>query len=265
MALYDVVDGIYRKVAKKYDPVEGVYRKVTKAFDPVNGVYRQYFSGATPVSTLAVGDSVWLNVDGVQTEFLVVHQGNPDSTLYDASCDGTWLMSVKTDDTLWQFSSSYSYYDLSSMPSVLNAFYARISRQDAIKEVKIPYRSHNGLQGGSNGYQCHCFIPTAKEVNCTKYVRKNGSIYYIDHDSDGGTCLDYFVGKGDSDRIAYNGKGSQVDWWTRTIVGDGYVVAVNYLGEAHQNSITNGSNYIRPMLIIHSDTPIDPETHTIVT
>jgi hypothetical protein len=48
MALYDVVNGVYRKVTKKYDPVEGVYRKVTKAFDPVDGVYRQYFSSGVP-------------------------------------------------------------------------------------------------------------------------------------------------------------------------------------------------------------------------
>lgn len=48
MALYDVLNGVYRKVSKKYDPVEGVYRKVTKAFDPVDGVYRQYFSSGVP-------------------------------------------------------------------------------------------------------------------------------------------------------------------------------------------------------------------------
>ena len=48
MALYDPVDGVYRKVTKKYDPVDGVYRKVTKAFDQVDGVYRQYFSSGVP-------------------------------------------------------------------------------------------------------------------------------------------------------------------------------------------------------------------------
>ena len=31
MALYDPVDGVYRKVKKSYDPVEGTHRKVIKA------------------------------------------------------------------------------------------------------------------------------------------------------------------------------------------------------------------------------------------
>jgi hypothetical protein len=44
------------------------------------------------VSNIEVGSSVYLNVDGVKTEFLVVHQGNPNSSIYDASCDGTWLL-----------------------------------------------------------------------------------------------------------------------------------------------------------------------------
>lgn len=44
------------------------------------------------ISTLAVGSSVYLNVGGVRKEFLVVHQGLP-SSMYDASCNGTWLFS----------------------------------------------------------------------------------------------------------------------------------------------------------------------------
>lgn len=48
MALYDSVDGVYRKVSKKYDPVDGVYRNVKAAYDPVDGVYRQYFSSGVP-------------------------------------------------------------------------------------------------------------------------------------------------------------------------------------------------------------------------
>ena len=38
----------------------------------------------------ASGSIVKLNVGGVATEFLVVHQGLP-GPMYDASCDGTWL------------------------------------------------------------------------------------------------------------------------------------------------------------------------------
>ena len=43
------------------------------------------------LSTKAVGSIVKLKVDGTLRDFIVVHQGKP-SSLYDASCDGTWLL-----------------------------------------------------------------------------------------------------------------------------------------------------------------------------
>ena len=44
-------------------------------------------------SDLAVGSSVYLMENGVATEYLVVNQGIPSgSSLYDSSCDGTWLL-----------------------------------------------------------------------------------------------------------------------------------------------------------------------------
>ena len=50
MALYDVVNGVYRKVSKKYDSVNGVYRKVKAAYDSVEGVYRKYFGSDKTIS-----------------------------------------------------------------------------------------------------------------------------------------------------------------------------------------------------------------------
>ena len=39
----------------------------------------------------AVGSIVKLKVGGTAKEFIVVHQGKP-SSMYDSSCDGTWLL-----------------------------------------------------------------------------------------------------------------------------------------------------------------------------
>ena len=39
----------------------------------------------------AVGSVVKLKFNGAMREFLVVHQGKP-SSLYDESCNGTWLL-----------------------------------------------------------------------------------------------------------------------------------------------------------------------------
>jgi hypothetical protein len=44
-----------------------------------------------PVGDTNVGDIVLLNVSGVPTEFIVVHQGKPSGT-YSIGCDGTWLL-----------------------------------------------------------------------------------------------------------------------------------------------------------------------------
>ena len=47
---------------------------------------------ATTLSDLSVGSKVSVKIDGQSINFLVVHQGNPNPALYDASCTGTWLM-----------------------------------------------------------------------------------------------------------------------------------------------------------------------------
>ena len=39
----------------------------------------------------AIGSIVKLKVNGAAKEFIVVHQGKP-SSLYDESCNGTWLL-----------------------------------------------------------------------------------------------------------------------------------------------------------------------------
>ena len=43
------------------------------------------------LGTKAVGSIVKLKVGGTAKEFLVGHQGKP-SSMYDESCDGTWLL-----------------------------------------------------------------------------------------------------------------------------------------------------------------------------
>ena len=47
------------------------------------------------LSTKAVGSTVKLTVNGKAREFIVVHQGKP-SSVYDESCNGTWLLRFTT-------------------------------------------------------------------------------------------------------------------------------------------------------------------------
>lgn len=40
----------------------------------------------------AVGSIVKIKVNGAAKDFIIVHQGIPDAGIYDASCDGTWVL-----------------------------------------------------------------------------------------------------------------------------------------------------------------------------
>lgn len=86
-----------RGIAKKIDKLyvgdgAGVARAVQKAYvgDP-RGVAKLWYQLGTPLGSLAVGSVVYFAVGGVRTPWIVVDQGRP-GTMYDASCDGTWLL-----------------------------------------------------------------------------------------------------------------------------------------------------------------------------
>ena len=268
MALYDVVNGIYRKVCKKYDSVDGVYRSVKAEYDPVNGVYRRYFSSKSsiPASELEVGDSVWLDVGGVPTEFIVVHQGNPRTTdydgnaFYDESCNGTWLLMK---DIYSKSALGSGTYPDTTVHAYLNGdFLDLINVKDIIKQVKIPY-SYNtwmsgsywpGVKRGENGLLAKVFLLNVLEVSFSPSVSMED-----------GARLSYFNGASNADRIAYY-NGAATDWWLRGAVhnkANSYGNTVTYTGSSSyaQQGTQNG---VRPAFILNSDTLIDESTHTII-
>ena len=58
------------------------------------------------LSTKAVGSTVKLTVNGKAREFIVVHQGKP-SSVYDESCNGTWLLMKDIyENRVWQSGTS---------------------------------------------------------------------------------------------------------------------------------------------------------------
>lgn len=72
--------------------VDGSSHKIKKAYVGVDDKSRMWYQAGTPFGELAVGSIVKLNVDGAATEFLIVHQGNSDESIYDASCDEMRLL-----------------------------------------------------------------------------------------------------------------------------------------------------------------------------
>lgn len=62
-----------------------------KVYTLTGGIARLWYQRSTPLGTLAVGSTVKIAVGGTDYDWLVVHQGLPGS-MYDASCNGTWLL-----------------------------------------------------------------------------------------------------------------------------------------------------------------------------
>ena len=242
MALYDPVDGVYRKVKKSYDPVEGTHRKVIKAYDDVEGVYRQYFSSGPTAGSLAIGDSVWINVGGEQKEYLVVHQGLP-TTSYDSSCDGTWLLARYLQTRLpFGFKDGALFtnnYLESEAHKYLNGEFLETldsATRNAILQAEIPYPYH-----GYTTVTAKVFVLSYEEVGYA-----------------GSGALDYFDSVKDSVRICGFIAVDRIHWALRTPVESSYYEHVTEYGT--HDDYSSGTSGVRPAFIIDSNTPIDQST-----
>lgn len=204
------------------------------------------------LSTKAVGSTVKLTVNGKAREFIVVHQGKP-SSVYDESCNGTWLLMKDIyENRVWQ-SGNINKYESSDIHSYLNNTFLKLfdsNIQGAIKQVKLPYRKNGGSGGttqqGANGLPCKIFLLSAPEVH---YEHS-----YID--SGEGAVLSYFAScitnNADSKRVAYL-NGSAARWWLRSPSTNSahYVWRVNTNGGCNGHYASN-SYGVRPALVLPS-------------
>ena len=206
------------------------------------------------LGTKAVGSIVKIKVNGASKDFIVVQQGNPNTSTYDSSCNGTWLL-MKDIYTTSTFGSNNSYKD-SSIHTYLNGtFYNLIDSniRAAIKQVKIPYQNGTGSGGslatGSNGLSTKVFLLSGYEVGWT--TSDNG---YFPKD---GVRLAYFgnSSSGNSKRIAYNGSSAAV-WWLRSpnTNNDDGVWGVGTDG-SYDDYWCNDSYGVRPVSYTHLTLP----------
>lgn len=207
----------------------------------------------------AVGSIVKLNVSGTAKEFIVVHQGKP-SSLYDESCNGTWLLMKDIYENRKWHSSNVNKYESSDIHSYLNGTFLNLLEsniKDAIKQVKIPYRKNGGSggsdQSGANGLLCKIFLLSGYEVG---FTTSNNRYFPID-----GAKLDYFEsGNGTSannKRIAKL-NGSSTYWWFRSPY-TGTTLSV-WRAYPHGDYGYDDSSYsygIRPALVLPQDMEVD--------
>lgn len=204
------------------------------------------------LSTKAVGSTVKLNVDGALKEFLVVHQGKP-SSIYDNSCNGTWLLMKDCYVSRAWHSSNVNKYESSDIHTYLNNTFLKLldsNIQEAIKQVKLPYRQNGGSGGtdrnGANGLSTKIFLLSGYEVGWTT---SDNSYFPVD-----GAKLDYFAASsgGNSKRIAYL-NGSAAYWWLRSPHTNGTrSVWSVYSGGDYYSRYASGSFGIRPALVLPS-------------
>lgn len=285
--LYDVVNGVFytdaaggtftagssvplsvaRKISKVYIGVGGVARKVKKAYiGDENGLARLWFVNGVPISTLAVGSSVFMNVNGVRTEFLVVHQGIP-STAYDSSCDGTWLLLkyVSYDSPIYRsWGVSGDDYENSDIHEYLNNTFINYfdgGIKGAIKQVKIPYTKGVGtstLANGANGLSAKLFLLSEEEVHSSTHSGNYNE----------GTTLSYFKSGEKEARLARDSTGGgPYKWHTRTIEKNKnypMVASFGYDGIQSWSSPSETSkNCNRFALILPSETLVDEDFNVI--
>ena len=209
----------------------------------------------TPLGELAVGSSVFTNVNGARTEFLVVQQGKP-SSIYDDSCNGVWLLMKDVYEERQWHSSNVNDYANSTIHSYLNSTFLAMfdsNIQKAIKQVKLPYRAGSGygktVTSGANGLSAKIFLLSSTEVNLVPGYEPTNE----------GACLSYFSGttqnESDTKRVAYL-NGSAADWWLRSPYCDssgGSQFALLVKSDGYRNyRFCSYSFGIRPALVLPS-------------
>ena len=215
-------------------------------------------------SSLAVGSTVKLMEGGTAVEYLVVNQGIPsNSSQYDSSCDGTWLLRKGIHSNRQWNSSNISTYASSDINTWLNGgFFNSLGNVEraVVKQVKIPYCVGGGnttINSGTNGLNIKVFLLGGYEVG---FTTSTSSHLLAD-----GAKLSYFESGTSASavnkRIAYLNTSAD-NWWLRSpnkaLSYSVYTVANN--GYDETSGGTTGNYGIRPALILPSNALFDGKT-----
>lgn len=206
----------------------------------------------TPISDLPVGSVVKIAVNGALREFLIVNQGRP-SSIYNTSCDGTWLL-MKDIYEKRQWDSSSSDIRYSTIHSYLNGAFLTlldVEIKDLIRQAEIPC----SYQYSRFNVSAKVFLLSDREVGFS-----SGDYRYFPDD---GAKTSYFIDGTGSDacnkRIAYL-NGARTDWWTRSVhpVGTDSVWQVSSYGSWNYTN-ASFSYGIRPAFVLPFDTQVSDD------
>lgn len=211
---------------------------------------------------LSVGSVVKLMEGGSAVEYLVVNQGKPSgSSLYDDSCDGTWLLrkGVNT-ERAWDSGSGDDGYQTSTINAWMNGdFFNSLGSVEraTIRQVQIPYYSMS-LGNPISKATCKAFLLSGYEVGWTSAY---DSGFPVD-----GAKLDYFTAgsSGDVKRMAYTDGGSIEYWGLRSSVAgsNGFAWYVTSSGTPEHNQGVSVEVFVRPAVILPKEALV--EKHMLI-
>ena len=211
------------------------------------------------IGSVGVGQSVYCNVNNVKTEFIIVNQGKP-SSLYDDSCDGTWLLMKDIYGNFTWDATGRTIYSDSGVHSYLNSTLLNlVDIKDVIKQVKIPHgNGGSDVLSGTNGLSTKIFLLAGYEVGF-------GGISHVPED---GAKLSYFdsgTGTYANNKRVATLNGSAFVWWLRSAHTTDHreVWDVNTDGMDRYDLATKSLG-VRPAFILPSDAYID-ENNNIFT
>jgi hypothetical protein len=172
--------------------------------------------GGKTLSDCSVGSTVKLKINGVNTAFIVIQQGNPDSDVYDDTCNGTWLLMNNCMEIRAIFSSGEDtgYYP-SEIDTYLKEYYKKYFPSDIqnfILPARVPYTTYQddktsvvSKSAMSSDYYTGLFLLSGEEVG----FESTDDDYTAEGEQlpDEGSCLRYFASGNRSNRKAtYDGE-----------------------------------------------------------
>lgn len=188
------------------------------------------------------GKIINLPYKGAMTPHRVVHIGNPDSGIYDSSCNGVWLLRqdiVEMGD--WQASNVSTGFPNSTIANAMDDYVDDydISVQSSIKSVNIPYCVGGGSLSVTTTTK-KIFPPSMKELGFDE-----------ENFPEDGAPLQYFISNPDADAVIANYNNAPANYWSRTTDNrfSTWIYHVTTWGVAGGDPAGNSQGY-RPMFIM---------------
>ena len=204
---------------------------------------------ARKLGNVPIGTVLHLQESGVYQDYIVVHQGLP-SSLYDASCNGTWLTRKNISSNVTWGTNNY-FYPQSELKTYMDEWVEvyESSMLPYIHEAKIPY--YDGwIFSGSNGLPATVFPLSASEIGDSRIQD--------------GAVLSYFSGSSAQRNRIFNYNGSPSDWFTRTggsSAVKAYIITVNDSGDIEV--LIAGRYGALPTIIVNPDVLVDDNNNKV--